>query len=67
MHGALDSLAVVNDGRVFAQRLRRSSRKPVVFLELPGTEHGFDFLHSPRTEAVIDGVHRFLEWTRANP
>jgi acetyl esterase/lipase len=67
VHGALDSLAAVSDGRSFAQRLRRTSRKPVVFLELPGAEHGFDNLHSPRTEAVIDGVHRFLEWTRANP
>ena len=65
VHGQLDSLAAINDGRTFAQRLRRSSRKPVVFLELPGAEHGFDCMHSPRTEQVIDGVHRFLEWTRA--
>ncbi len=67
VHGQQDSLAAINDGRTFAQRLRRSSRKPVVFLELPGTEHGFDSMHSPRTEAVIDGVQRFLDWVRANP
>jgi acetyl esterase/lipase len=67
VHGQQDSLAAINDGRTFAQRLRRSSRKPVVFVELPGAEHGFDCMHSPRTEHVIDGVHRFLDWVRANP
>ena len=66
VHGALDSLAAVTDGRAFAQRLRRSSNNPVVYLELPGAEHGFDGVHSPRTEAVINGVHRFLDWARSN-
>ncbi|MFM7272836.1 MAG: alpha/beta hydrolase fold domain-containing protein [Gammaproteobacteria bacterium] len=65
VHGTLDSLAAISDGQLFAQRLRRESKSPVVFLELPGTEHGFDGLHSPRTEAVIDGVERFLDWTRS--
>ena len=65
VHGTLDSLAAISDGRLFAQRLRRESKSPVVFVELPGTEHGFDGLHSPRTEAVIDGVQRFLDWSRA--
>jgi acetyl esterase/lipase len=64
LHGELDSLAPVADARTFVQRLRRSSRNPVVFVELPGAEHGFDFMHSPRTENAIDGVHRFLEWVR---
>lgn len=65
LHGELDSLAPLADARTFAQRLRRSSSNPVVFVELPGAEHGFDFMHSPRTEAAIDGVHRFLEWVRS--
>jgi acetyl esterase/lipase len=65
VHGTLDSLAPIADGRTFVQRLRRSSRNPVVFVELPGAEHGFDFMHSPRTENTIDGVHRFLEWVRS--
>ena len=67
VHGRIDSLAAINDGRTFAQRLRRTSRKPVVFAELPGAEHGFDCMHSPRTERVIDGVERFLDWVRAHP
>ena len=67
VHGQIDSLAAISDGRTFAQRLRRTSRKPVVFVELPGAEHGFDCMHSPRTEQVVDGVQRFLDWVRANP
>jgi len=65
VHGALDSLALITDGRTFAQRMQRTSSNPVVFLELPGAEHGFDCVHSVRTENTIDGVHRFLEWTRS--
>jgi acetyl esterase/lipase len=64
VHGSLDSLAAPADARTFAQRLRRVSRNPVVFLELPGAEHGFDCMHSARTEHTIDGVQRFLEWAR---
>ncbi len=66
IHGTLDSLASINDGRVFSQKLRAVSRQPVVFAELPGTEHAFETMHSPRTEATIDAVHRFLEWSLAN-
>lgn len=64
IHGELDSLATVADARVFSEQLRRESDNPVVYLELPGTEHGFDCLRSPRTEETIDGIHRFLEWVR---
>ena len=65
IHGDRDSLAPVADARLFCERLRGVSHNPVVFLELPSTEHAFDIMHSPRTEHTIDGVHRFLEWARA--
>lgn len=65
IHGQFDSLAVVNEGRVFSQKLREISNNPVVYLELPGAEHGFDMVRSPRTEQTIDGIHHFLEWVRA--
>jgi len=64
VHGKLDSLAMVTDAHAFRDRLRAVSRNPVVYLELPGTEHGFDNLHSARTENTINAVHRFLEWSR---
>jgi acetyl esterase/lipase len=65
LHGTLDSLAVVNEGRVFSEKLREVSHKPVVYVEMPGAEHAWEVVHSLRTEHTIDGVHRFLEWVRA--
>tara|TARA_R110002110_G_scaffold205066_7_gene417038 strand:+ start:167890 stop:169182 length:1293 start_codon:yes stop_codon:yes gene_type:complete len=66
LHGTHDSLAVVNEGRVFSQKLRETSKQPVVYVEMPGAEHAWETVHSLRTEHTVDGVHRFLEWVRAN-
>lgn len=63
VQGEIDSLATVNGARYFHQKLTETSDQAAVYVELPGAEHAFDTLHSPRTEAVIRGVHRFLEWT----
>jgi len=60
VHGTHDSLLAVDDARVFAARLRETSRAPVVFAELEGAQHAFELFHSPRTHHVIRGVHRFL-------
>lgn len=65
IHGTLDSLAAVAEGRVFSAKLRGVSRQPVVYVEMPGAEHAWEIVHSLRTEHTIDGVHRFLEWVRA--
>jgi acetyl esterase/lipase len=65
VHGNRDSLAAVAEGRVFSEKLRATSRNPVVYLEMPGAEHGYEVVHSLRTEHTIEGVHRFLEWLRA--
>jgi acetyl esterase/lipase len=64
-HGTHDSLAVVEDGRVFVDQLRNVSDNPVIYVEMPGAEHAWETVHSVRTEHTIDGVHRFLEWTLA--
>ena len=66
LHGRNDSVSLVGDARVFCEKLRQVSESPVVYAELPGAEHAFDCLHSPRAENTIDGVHRFLEWARVN-
>ena len=66
LHGTHDSLAVVNEGRVFSQKLRETSLNPVVYVEMPGAEHAWEAVHSLRTEHTVDGVHRFLEWARAS-
>lgn len=65
VHGSLDSLAAVAEGQVFSQKLREVSNKPVVYLEVPGAEHAWEMIHSPRTEHTIEGVYSFLEWVRA--
>ena len=64
VHGMLDSLVPVAEGRAFASGLREQSHEPVVFLELPGAEHAFEVFHSIRSEATVRGVHRFLEHVR---
>jgi len=65
IHGSFDSLCLVTEGRVFSEKLAEVSKNPVVYLELPGAEHAYDTIRSVRTEHTIDGIHRFLEWVRA--
>jgi acetyl esterase/lipase len=64
VHGDLDSLVPVGGARRFAARLRATSDRPVAYAELPGAQHTFDLVASPRFEAVVDGVERFAAWTR---
>jgi acetyl esterase/lipase len=65
VQGEIDSLTTINGARSFHQKLKETSNSAAVYLELPGAEHAFDNIHSPRTDPVIKGVHRFLEWARA--
>jgi len=60
VHGTDDSLVPIEEARAFAERLRTLSPGPTVFLELPGTQHAFEILHSIRSEVVVEAVHRFL-------
>jgi len=61
VHGERDTLAPVDDARTFARRLAAVSTNEVRYLELPGTQHAFDAFRSPRTDAVVRAVHRFVE------
>jgi len=65
VQGHMDSLTKVKGARIFKEKIEQESENAVVYLELPGAEHGFDIVHSPRSNAVIKGVHRFLEWELA--
>ena len=62
VHPDLDTLVVVEDARRFVDTLRETSPNPVVFAELPGGQHAFDFFYSIRNEAVIDGIETFANW-----
>jgi len=60
VHGRHDSLVEVTQARMFVEALRRLSRQPVVYAELPGTQHAFDVFPSIRSAHVVRGVDRFL-------
>ena len=40
--------------------LREKSAAPVAFAELPGAQHAFEVFHTPRTDAVVQAVERFV-------
>jgi len=58
-HGDRDTLVLVEDARLFVERLRRTSSNPVVYAELPGGQHIFDLFGSLRFEAVVSGIEAF--------
>lgn len=60
IHGTLDTLVLVDDARHFAAQLAKTSREPVLYAELPGTQHSFDLFHSLRFHAVTDAVETFV-------
>ena len=64
IHGRNDTLVPVAEARLLVERLRETSRHPVVYLELPGTEHAFDVFPSIRSDHVVRAVGRFLEAVR---
>jgi acetyl esterase/lipase len=61
VHGALDTLVLAHEARAFADRLRAVSGQPVVYAELPATQHSFDSFHSLRFHTVADAIVRFAE------
>ncbi|HSU01940.1 MAG TPA: alpha/beta hydrolase [Nocardioides sp.] len=62
IHGALDSMVSVDQARLFVAELRRTSRKSVVYAELPGAQHAFDVFHSIRSAHAVRAVDRYLTW-----
>ena len=62
IHGTCDSLASFNEGRHFAEALREVSSQPVVFAPLVLAQHAFDFFRSPRSEYVMFGVMRYVNY-----
>ena len=59
VHGDQDTLVVVDDARRFVGRLRDTSSNPVVYAELPGTQHAFDLFPSRRMETILDAIEAF--------
>ncbi|MCU1587886.1 MAG: putative esterase, partial [Frankiales bacterium] len=66
VHGRNDTLVPVQEARLFVQRLREVSKQPVLYLELPGTQHAFDVFPSIRSDHVVRAVGRFCEYLRVS-
>ena len=65
IHGTHDSLAFVEDARLFVEKLRGVSRRPVVYAEIPGAQHAFDIFHSLRSTRAVNAVSQFLEFVHS--
>lgn len=62
LHGSLDTLVGVDQARLFVDRLRAVSKRPVVYAELPGAQHAFDVFPSVRSSHVVRAIDRYLHW-----
>lgn len=60
LHGKNDSLAFVEQARDFTAKLREVSNQPVVYAELPFTQHAFDIFGSARAAHAAVAVEQFL-------
>lgn len=66
VHGRNDTLVPVQEARLLVKRLREQSDRPVIYLELPGTQHAFDVFPSIRSDHVVRAVGRFCQYLRLN-
>jgi acetyl esterase/lipase len=62
IHGTNDSFLPVEQARAFAAELGQVAVAPVAFVELPRTQHGFDFFSSVRVHHTVRAVERFLAY-----
>lgn len=60
IHGENDSFLPVEQARAFVAALRGTSAAPVVYAELPRTQHGFDMFSTVRVHHLVRAVERFL-------
>jgi acetyl esterase/lipase len=60
LHGTNDSLIPVEQARSFAARLIEVSCQPVVYAELPYSQHAFDIFGSARAADAAVAVEQFL-------
>lgn len=72
LHGRNDSLVPVQQARGFVDQLRQVSKQPVVYAELPFTQHAFDLLGSAAFlpfpfDSVIAGGASMAYWRQVQP
>lgn len=64
-HGTADGWVPSDAARRFAEKLRTEAPIAPVYVEFPGALHGFDLVCSPRFDAALEGIDRFLERQRS--
>jgi acetyl esterase/lipase len=64
VHGSADTLVRPGESRRLAAALREAGPAPVGLAEIPGATHGFDAVHSLRTQRAVDGIEVVLERLR---
>ncbi|MFC5731324.1 MULTISPECIES: alpha/beta hydrolase [Nocardioides] len=62
IHGSRDTLVDPRQARAFAEALRATSKRTVVYAELPGAQHAFDVFPSIRSQHLVRATERFLTW-----
>jgi acetyl esterase/lipase len=66
VHGDADVMTSWEVARDFSGKLEAESQQPVVHAELPGCQHGFDGMHSVRSNYLVNHITDFLEWAHTS-
>ena len=61
MHGELDTLAFIEEAKVFANKASDTSSQACIFIEIPMAQHAFDLFYSPHCIESIKTMHIFAE------
>jgi acetyl esterase/lipase len=62
LHGRNDTLVGVDQARQLVERLRETSKRTVVYAELPRAQHAFDVIPSIRGLHIVRAIDRYLHW-----
>ena len=62
IHGRHDTLVGVEQARRLVASLRETSKRTVVYAELPHAQHAFDVFPSIRSQHIVRAIDRYLHW-----
>ncbi|MFO0759244.1 MAG: alpha/beta hydrolase [Byssovorax sp.] len=65
IHGDLDTMVPVDEGRRFAEAYRAVAEAPLCYAEIPGAQHAFEVFPSLRSALVFQGIARFGAWVHS--
>lgn len=66
VQGENDTLVWVEEARRFVAELSSVTQRELVYAELPGAQHSFETVHSPRTSHWLNAAALWLEWVYAD-